>query len=373
MITRELINRGGSKLEITRMIIESGLDIPVPVSCWRYAGQDLSSIRKQFDKMKKPVIVRGSHPNDYHGFIDVVPTKPDVYIWQDLETAVRNAEEFMQQSSVKAHCIDWNQPYTPEVHFLIQEQSPSPFVGSMIRHPGTRNIVIQYIHRKIYMEERGTVASAEFYPMGLIHDDEMGVKERELRALKRLYESLEASGLLEPSISYQVEFGLRPLIFFQARPFKPYYSLKKYDFLNFKSESHITAPEAFGVTENNGAEIHFEILDLRALRSHRVSSSDRYGIFSLEKPHLSVPIEATYGNLEVFCSACVCVEYLFHYSYRFLKKADISIIDFHYNGKGPDHSIDNKLYLADFVESKVFSDGKHALIVPAKYARDISF
>ena len=64
MISDAIIQRGGSKLEITRAVIESGLKIPVPRSAWLYYGQDIGSLRGSFNDMRKPVIVRGSHPND---------------------------------------------------------------------------------------------------------------------------------------------------------------------------------------------------------------------------------------------------------------------------------------------------------------------
>jgi len=34
MINQEIINRGGSKLEVTRMALEKNLDIPIPNSSW---------------------------------------------------------------------------------------------------------------------------------------------------------------------------------------------------------------------------------------------------------------------------------------------------------------------------------------------------
>src|SRR3989338_3680674 len=132
MITPQLIQRGGSKLEITRALLEAGIDMPIPRSTWKYYGQSLDSILPEFNKMKKPVIVRGSHPNDYHGFIDVIPTVRDVETVQGLERAVKKIESRMYDPTVKAHCDDWGQPYSPEVHILLQEQSPSPVFGSML-------------------------------------------------------------------------------------------------------------------------------------------------------------------------------------------------------------------------------------------------
>src|SRR3989339_215015 len=125
MITEEKIKRGGSKLEITREVLEGRLDIPVPISAWRYYGDDLAPLVNAFQGMKKPVIVRGSHPNDYHGFVDVVPTIRDVVSIPELEKAVRIIEDEVKSEDVRIHCEDWKQPFTPEVHILMQEQSRS--------------------------------------------------------------------------------------------------------------------------------------------------------------------------------------------------------------------------------------------------------
>src|SRR3989338_11113035 len=104
MITPQLIQRGGSKLEITRALLEAGIDMPIPRSTWKYYGQSLDSILPEFNKMKKPVIVRGSHPNDYHGFIDVIPTVRDVETVQELEIAIKRIEEEIESEDVKKHC-----------------------------------------------------------------------------------------------------------------------------------------------------------------------------------------------------------------------------------------------------------------------------
>ena len=50
----------------------------------------------------------------------------------------------MESDGVRIHCEDWKQPYSPEVHFLIQEQG-SDIVGSMLRHPHDKQrLIIQY-------------------------------------------------------------------------------------------------------------------------------------------------------------------------------------------------------------------------------------
>lgn len=148
MLTQKLIDQGGSKLEATRLFLERGLKIPIPESTWHYHGQSLDNVRKEFNRLRKPVIVRGSDKYDWHGRIGVLPTIRDVHSFLDLEEAVRECENFMLRDDFKRFADDEGLGYTEEVHQLIQEQSPSNIVGSMIRHPNDlRKLILNYMDR----------------------------------------------------------------------------------------------------------------------------------------------------------------------------------------------------------------------------------
>jgi len=188
MISQNIIRRGGSKLEITRALIERNVGIPVPVSTWKYYGQDLDSIRRDFESMRKPVIVRGSHRNDYEGFIDVVPTYRNVNDFRELENAVRYIEGATESDDVRVHCEDWDQPYTPKVHILVQEQSRSAIVGSMLRHPHDRKqLIIQYFDMNDSGPMRSIMSSARIDKDGdFIYNSELGIHDEEIMELIKL-------------------------------------------------------------------------------------------------------------------------------------------------------------------------------------------
>jgi len=377
MISRELIQRGGSKLELTRAILEEGIDVPVPSSAWLYAGQALSSIRPAFERMRKPVILRGSHPNDYDGFVDVVPTTTGIQRFEQVEDAVRRAEERMRQDDVKIHCEDWGQPYSPEVHFLIQEEG-SPVKGSMIRHPHDRTQMrIQWVDTsKSRMEQMRMWIHVLGYGGGL---DDMSLvtsnmsKEEALEIIG-VYETVEMSGLLDDGYSHQVEFGLDPLMFYQARPFKPFMETDEFRLPSLDCP-HLSSFESFGLTPPDGVEIEFTIMSSDDLCREDPKHGSRgyglilYGLYPMED--LTIPVGRRLGELAVYCSPCGGNGYLSHGNYKPMKKADVTLIATHLEGGGlASRSIADIMgphYFENFRESRVFSNGRRAIIVPSKF------
>lgn len=142
------IERGGGKLESQRALAEAGF--PVPKSRYLYYPDlsDKSLITASFDELSKPIIVRGSHPNDWHGYIDVLPTFT-VETEEGLQLAIRKIQMAAASEALRIHAQDWGQPFTPEVHVLAQELSSSTIRGSMLRHPHLLDqIDINYVERE---------------------------------------------------------------------------------------------------------------------------------------------------------------------------------------------------------------------------------
>ena len=332
MITQDLINRGGSKLEITRALLEAEVDIPIPRSAWKYFGQSLDSIKAEFEAMRKPVIVRGSHPNDYHGFIDVVPTRKNVYTFSELEKKVREIEDAVASDAVRLHSEDWGQSYTLEVHILIQEQG-SHFTGVMIRHPHvTERLMIQYqdCSRPRYMQVNASVTGSreEFFILDFLTD----IEDRDISALIEMYEKLEKSGILDMSYSQQVEFGLRPLMFYQARPFMLFQPAREFRVEIPEQVPHIETTEfPYGVTPEHGTELEFVVIDADGLAQFdRGTNTNPYGLILVNKhfaTDFKIPVGNRLGNLIAFCSPCGGHQFLYHNNYRFMKKAQYSMIE----------------------------------------------
>lgn len=372
MISQNLIERGGSKLEITRALLEGEVDIPIPYSTWKYYGQSLDSILSEVQKMPTPWIVRGSHRNDYHGLIDIVPTVRGISTLSGLENAVKLIEGETASQDFKAHCEDWKQPYTPEVHILIQSQSKSPIVGSMLRHPHDRKQL------RIECNELGDKSGVSHSKIGIFGDfhpnSHLKIGDDEIKKLIEMYEKLENSGVIDAEWAHQVEFGLGPLMFYQARPFKKFQPATKnldYDFLD--SLPHIRSEESFGIAPKEGIDVTFVVRDIPNLLGSSLTMdlpiSEQYGLIVMGASRNSPPTGKKFGNLFVFCSSCHDFSYLFHGNYRLMKKADYSLIDIAVKKEG---NLNFKPFyetvdLSDFKDSKFFSDGRSGFIIPKKY------
>jgi hypothetical protein len=377
MISDELIQRGGSKLEITRAIIESGLNIPVPNSAYLYYGQKIGSLFNYFNDMKKPVIVRGSHPNDYQGFIDVVPTKRDVNTWEELEEAVKYIYRTMKSEDVKIHAEDWGQVHSPEVHILLQEQVTN-IVGSMIRHPHDGSFRIQYYNINNRADfKRECISNADNRYGKLRHasilneltqDARNLILDEDLMQLISIYELLEKSGIVDQSYSQLMEFGLKPFSFFQGNPFKKFEAVKNFEIPFIEIDSgipYMSTMDCFGITPPEGIDLKFISVDSHGLHKMNKYKSDEYGLILTEKINSTPRTRQRLGNLVCYCTPSY-YDYLMHHEYRFMKRANYSFThSLFYNFKNCSvyHLEDMKV----FEHSRIYSNGKKGIIIPTKF------
>ncbi len=380
-ISQETINRGGSKLEITRAIIESRLwsDVPVPNSVWLYHNdaKDPKVVAEAAKELHGTLIVRGSHPNDYHGYIDVIPTHRDVRRQSELEKAVQDILTKTASDATRVHAEDWGQPFTPEVHLLIQEQSPSTIMGSMLRHPHDRRLRIQYVDiKRRFGNGRDCFSVAEeLEGKRLLHvPGTLKILDLEILALIGMYEILERSGILDPEWSYQVEFGLRPMMFFQARPFKKFEPAHDFKIPDFQGREHpyMEFHEVFGITPAEGVRLGFCAVypenlyaDTKALPE--AATGQEYGMILTEKFVRSYPLDTRLGNLRAFCSPCLDFDYLGHGNYRFMKRAAYSFIQFDAKNVPQRDFHHSPGELAEFRDSTFFCNGAKGVLVPTRY------
>lgn len=361
---------GGSKLEITRLLIEQGLGIPIPRSTWKYHGQSLDTVLRDFNSFRKPVIVRGSHPNDYHGFIDVIPTIRDVSTISELEKAIDKIESTVASEDVRVHAEDWGQPYTPTVHILIQEQSPSFAVGSMLRHPHNGNIEIIYFD----LSEDG-----RYYPSyawvnkkGLTHLSSSGISDAEIEELIELYKKIENSGIVDNEWAQQVEFGLKPLNFFQARPFKKLRTAEEFAIPEpaDKTKPYLTTNCCFGITDSKGIEMRFQIASTGDAKfwDSMVAKEGEYGLILTDKTRRSFPVGKRFGNIRAYCSISSLDHLLLHPDYRLMKKAEYGLAGYlGHNVKSLFGMSYDKADLKTFQEARLFSNGNSAVVIPSQF------
>jgi hypothetical protein len=333
--------------------------------------------------MEKPIIVRGSHPNDYHGFVDVVPTYRNVETFTELEKRIQEAENFMKRREVKVHCEDWGQPYSEEIHFLIQEQG-SNIVGSSLRHPHTRDLHIEYVEliKNIIMNYPSPLIKfidikegRTELPMCIMGDEEQTKIAKEVI---ELYEKLENSGILDPSFSQQIEFGLNPLMFYQARPFKKFQPVQNFEMPPLeKNEPFIWAPLVFGITPKEGIELNFKMIkitDLLGPLPHFGKSGKNYGLVVMREFRKSPPLNKKFNNLTIYCSYCPFGKlYLTHANYRSMKKTEYSMIGITIistNNSISEINSDQIIFEEQaklFKKSRFFSNGESSRLIPTKF------
>ncbi len=390
MLTQELINRGGSKLEATRLFLEKGLEIPIPKSLWLYAGESLESVKSDFEALKKPVIIRSSHRYDWHGMIGAIPTFRNKHIFKNLEDAMSITESFMRTPEIKQFSVDDCGEYTEEVHFLIQEQT-SNIVGSMLRHPNDPDmILINYFN--IFERERSralrsidefvyipNISLARYWEdTGHLYHDccllSDKIEDREILELIEMYKTVENSGLLEEGWTYQMEFGLDPLMFFQVRPFKP---IKIADFNFYEIEidcPYLRIHNTFGTTPKEGVILPFKVVESVSFEI----STQEWPVCDITKPYgliidwglkENMPITIPMGSMKAFFTGQDLVV-LLHGSYRFMKKADVSGFGYFGDklGEGIDLWSGLPFVLKNFRgNAKLISDGKIGAIISEEF------
>jgi len=389
MLTQELINRGGSKLEATRLFLEEGLEIPIPKSLWLYTGESLESVKSDFEALKKPVIIRSSHRYDWHGMIGVIPTFRNKYIFKNLEDAVSIIESFMRTPEMKQFSVDDCGDYTEEVHFLIQEQT-SNIVGSMLRHPNDPDmIIINYfnlVERK-WSRELESLGEPVYVPnisfarysenIGLLdHDcclDPDKITDREILELIEMYKNVENSGLLEDGWAYQMEFGLDPLMFFQVRPFKQI-EMADFNFYELKIDCpHLKIGNTYGTTPKEGVVLPFAVVRSRRFEK----STNKRPVCDITRPYGliidwelkdNMPITVPMGMMKAFFTGQDLVA-LLHGSYRFMKKAEVSGFGYlgHKLGEEADWSMLPYVLKNFRGNAKLISDGKIGAIIPEEF------
>jgi len=373
LLTTELIMRGGSKLETTRLILERGIPIPVPRSAWLYSGQRLDGILPQLQAMLRNdgrIIVRGSHPTDYHWSIDAVHTERNVTSIDGAGKALEKIEKGVNSRSFRLHCQDGGVPWSGEAHALIQQQVDCQYLGSMMRHPH-----LGHLHIECFDAE-GRYSNDPFRGVTYVYDTRKSSILPELSddlkmAIDRIYILFEESGIPETAYAQQVEFSPSGY-FFQARP--GFLKTPAQDFIFFPGFGipYIRTDDVFGITLASGIDLDF-LTNSGEDMYFRVFPEEEYGFFLTEKFFTSAGIKSRLGGLKTFVSFSGIDngQYLSHGSYRFMKKAGFSFVGSRLGNVPADletRSNDFVLYLSEeFARCRFWSNGAVGMIAPAKY------
>lgn len=373
------VQRGGGKLESVRILSEKGF--PTPKSHYLYEA-DLSNqklIAAAFRDLSKPLIVRGSHPNDWHGYIDALPTVRDVSSEENLQQAINTIRETAASDILHRHAHDWGQSFSPQVHVLVQEQSSSPITGSMLRHPHSLDeIHVNYGNSNLrmsnsFLDYRSSLSCACIYDDNHFFKSEydVSIEEEQLEYAGDIYRSVEKAGLVDPNWVYQMEIGFNPFMIYQLRPFKRREYPQKFNVPDLHNERfpYITSSLVFGITPPEGVQLRFIPEEFLAVyRGFLTPSSNPYGLLLVDRPTDSLPAKIRMGNLAAILSKNTIGHYLEHGDYRLLKKSQFGLLDYHTINIPLRTRLDPK-DMQVFSDSYLWSNGKRAVIIPTQYVR----
>lgn len=365
--------QGGGKLEGIRALEEAGF--PVPMSRYLYYPdlERQNILSAAFRDLPKPLIVRGSHPNDMHGYIDALPTVRDVTTEQELNDAIQLIKATASSDALRMHSADWGQPFTPEVHVLIQEQSRSNIAGSMLRHPHVMDRVdVQYVDKKEYREsdwKPGYSLARYTDDQGLWQSrDDWGITNGQISHAMGIYQDVEDSGIIDPNWVYQMEIGLKPFLIYQLRPFKRREPAKQFPipYLHKATGPIITSNLVFGITPEEGLALNFVSADsVSFYHGYGLPEKDPYGLILAGRMRESLPARVPCNNLVAYATAGYEHSYLEHGEYGLLKRADIGMVSYYAFNVGETRgSYHQPEDFNSFKRARIWSNGNSASILP---------
>lgn len=255
MLEQSEIQQYGGKAAILNHITAKLPDMPVPRYVVKQAGQDLASILPEFSGMKTPVIVRSSSPHEYASFEGIFDSVDGVHNEQSLESAVRIVEESAMSERAQRYAAIHGFSVDEQMHVIVQEQSPSTYLGAMMRHPNNPDLVFitcfsgrgrfqQHYSGSVFNEKTGEREGCQV----AVNE---GLSEDKARFLVDKYKELESLKDLADGEVLYVEFGLSPFMLYQARPFKKI-ETAEFDLPEEDRNSGLHTNLAFGITPPEG-------------------------------------------------------------------------------------------------------------------------
>lgn len=203
-------------------------------------------IRRLAPSKERSVIVRGSHPNDHEGLVDVLYTLKGVSSVEGVESAIKDIITKANLQEVFKYSAWEGQPYDGKIRMLVARQLRSfdgsvPLTGLVVEHPHQRGTYIiettvplppsSHTELERIVVQEGSVvqtmrANTPVELKRLWGLDKIG----EVEEVLALYRKVQAAGFIPPYMSAQMEYGYTntpergkaKAQFFQARPFKKY-------------------------------------------------------------------------------------------------------------------------------------------------------
>jgi len=152
-------------------------------------------------------IVRGSHPNDFQGLVDVLPTRMSPTT-EGIGTVIDAIRERAASAEVITYGRSENPSYDGRVIVGVQPYAAHR-TGSIVEHPNQPGVyVISYVNRNSSNKSGRDIQTAMYTPatnrMEWLSGQRIG--EQRAQAVTEMYRLVERSGLVRDDLSFQMEF-----------------------------------------------------------------------------------------------------------------------------------------------------------------------
>ncbi len=341
---------------------------------------------KRVDTSKRK-IVRGCHPLDVNGMVDVVCTCPDQRDIREVRGAIGKVLSVAQDADVRSYMeYESGKPFDGKVGVLVQNYYGKER-GSIIEHPHERGVYrVEHVTPTISSHENvdtyiadETGQAFDVWTARLAPEADKLYKEKQDLAASRiqqiitLYRKIQETGLMPSTHSFQMEFGAtsEEIMFYQARLFKPFepkadfpIELGGFDENDTGWKSVVTPYNVFGITPEKGTE--FKLIDLtaEAVEEHKGNESLAYKHGAFFR-HLSLGLEVQPRNMKAYLPRDEAL--LEHGHYRWMQKSPLTI-----GGIRDDHEIERIRETTDDIRVRLCSNGVrggYSFIIPKKKRR----
>lgn len=286
-------------------------------------GADASAAIEEYPQDFPDRIVRGTHPNDYEGLVDILMTVKSVR----SRGALRRAIADIGDAAMDEHVFSYNdyegQEYDGKVGIMIQLQNPGYQRGSMVEHPHEREtFLIDFVDESY---EGGSVIYRAVVKGNDIKLYGRGIHDETIHNVVRLYRKVMEGGFIPEEESFQMEFGLNyrlenkdEVLLYQARPFK------RFENASFKiSPSGSSNYDCFGITSPEGVKLR--AVKTRTSLGHGVNEINEPFAMMVDNPG-RMPAFVQPRNMVAFLPNGPRANSLEHNNYRWLRKAEVSIM-----------------------------------------------
>jgi len=349
-------------------------------------GGDVENFLKKLD-MSKRKIVRGCHPLDVHGMVDVIYTAVDQRDIRQVRDAIRKILDVAQDPKVHSYMeYESGKPFDGKVGILVQNYYGTER-GSIIEHPHEKGTYrVEYVNPSITSKEivdtyiaDETGKAFDVWVARLAPKTEKLYKNRQdlepsrMQQIIALYRNIQETGLMPSTHSFQMEYGAtsNDIMFYQARLFRPYerqaeFSVKV-DLRNKDPEgltSAVTPYNVFGITPEQGIE--FKVVDLTTdvveEQKGNESLAYRHGAYF---HHHSLGLQVQPRNMQAYMPTDESL--LEHGHFRWMQKSPLTL-----GGIRGDDEITRIREVTDDIRVRLCSNGVrggYSFIMPEKKRR----